>query len=255
MSLCIGLCVYGSEFGLPYVFKNIERIQTLFQEKIQVVVAYAESPDCSLGFLISKLPEFDIHILKNPNAKSNTKSTIHVENIANARNQILEHIRSKFTDTKYLIMMDTNEYACIGDIQLETLSEVLNPDKEKEWDAVSFDREAGYYDYGALSFDPFIYTNDDLKPVEKMREYVGNLLEKAKQTPNDFITVYSAFNGFAIYKWSVFQECNYSSTDDCEHRHFHLQAIRDKNARIRIYPKSLFSIFKGEKIKNCRGLC
>ena len=263
MTICIGLCVYKNEFGLPYVFKNIEIIQTLFQEKIQIIVAYDESPDCSLGFLISKLSEFDIHVLKNVNRMSNSR----VENIVNARNKILEHIRKNFTETKYLIMMDSNEYACVGDISLDILKEVLK--REKEWDAVSFDREAGYYDYGALYFDPLIYSFSHTINYQKTIE---KILENAKQTPNEFISVFSAFNGFAIYKWSVFQDCKYSSTidislflkglskisnfsGDCEHRHFHLQAIRDKNAKIQIYPKFLFSMFKGDKMKGCRGPC
>jgi hypothetical protein len=42
---------------------------------------------------------------------------------------------------------------------------------------------------------------------------------------------------------------------DCEHRHFHLQAIHQYDAKIRIYPKSLFALFKGEKQIGCRGSC
>ena len=125
MTVCIGLCVYKNEFGLPYVFKNIERIQTLFTEKIQIVVAYDESPDCSLGFLISKLDFFDIHILKNAKKISNYR----VENIENARNEILDFIRKHMSHTTYLIMMDSNEYACIGDIQLDVLKDVFQREK------------------------------------------------------------------------------------------------------------------------------
>ena len=280
MQVCIGLCVYQNEFGLPFIFKNMERIQTLFEEKIQLVVAYDESPDCSLGILLSKLESFNIHIIKNTLPRSNSR----VENISNARNQILEHIRSKFPETTYLIMMDSNEYACIGEIYLDVLKETF--EREEEWDAISFDREAGYYDHWALSFDPFIYsffhTIDYQYVVGKMREYFGKMMENAKETPDILIPVFSAFNGFSIYKWRVFQDCKYSSTidislfpreilekqmnitgvpfisnfsGDCEHRHFHLQAIREKNACIRILPKSLFSIFKGEKMKHCRGPC
>lgn len=279
MTVCIGLCVYKNEFGLPYVFKNIERIQTLFQEKIEIIVAYDESPDASLGFLISKLKHFNIHILKNT---SITK--IRVDNICNARNNILYYIRETFPETTYMIMMDSNEYACIGDISLDVLKETF--ERENEWDAISFDREAGYYDHWALSFDPFIYsffhTADYANTVVIMRDCFGKLLENAKKTPDTLIPVYSAFNGFSIYKWSVFKDCNYKTeidislfpseivakqniitgvlfisnfSGDCEHRHFHLQAIHEKNARIRILPKSLFSIFKGEKMKDCRGPC
>ena len=49
MTVCIGLCVYNNGFGLPYIFNNIERIQTLFTEKINIIVAYDESHDNSLG--------------------------------------------------------------------------------------------------------------------------------------------------------------------------------------------------------------
>jgi len=281
MTVCIGLCVYKNEFGLPYVFNNIERIQTIFpEEKIQIVVAYDESPDCSLGFLISKLKTFNIHILKN-----NTGTTkVRVENISNARNHILHYIRETFPDTIYMIMMDTNEYACIGEISLDVLKETF--ERENEWDAISFDREAGYYDHWALSFDPFIYsflhTSDYVKTVEIMRDWFGKMMENAKKTPDKLIPVFSAFNGFSIYKWSVFKDCKYNSNidialfprelvekqmnitgipiipnflGDCEHRHFHLQAIREKNARIRILPKSLFAKFQGEKKKGSRGPC
>ena len=280
MSVCIGLCVYKNEFGLPYVFKNIERIQTLFSEKIQVIVAYDECPDCSLGIILSKLDSLNIHILKN------TKPVLYsrIQRISNARNQILEHIRNFASNPKYLIMMDSNEYACIGDIQLDVLKEAF--DREKEWDSVSFDREAGYYDHWALSFDPFIYsffhTINYQNTVAKLREYFEKIMENAKKTPDVFLPVFSAFNGFAIYKWQIFQSSIYSTQidislfpveiikkqieitgvpiidkldEDCEHRYFHLKAIREKNARIFIYPKSLFAKFTGEKKKNCRGPC
>jgi len=281
MSVCIGLCVYNNGFGLPYVFQNIEKIQTIFPEKkVQIVIAYDESPDNSLGFLLSKLDLFNIHILKNDNTKT---YMFHNGYITNARNQILKYIRENIPDTEYLMMMDSNEYACVGDICVDVLREVFI--RENEWDAVSFDREAGYYDYWALSFDPFIYsffhTDNSEIVVEKMKTEFKIQMETAKDK-NTFLNVYSAFNGFAIYKWSVFKECEYSidinlslfpykilekqvdetgvkllptNAYDCEHRHFHLQAIHTNNAKIRIYPKSIFAKFTGEKKKGCRGPC
>jgi len=279
MTVCIGLCVYNNGFGLPYVFNNIERIQTLFTEKINIIVAYDECHDNSLGYLISKNNSFNIHILKN----LDTRSTSRVENISNARNKIVNYINIHFPDTEYMIMMDSNEYSCIGEIYVDTLREVLQ--KKQEWDAVSFDRDAGYYDHWALSFNPFIYsffhTQNYQIVVAKMREMFNKILENAKIT-NEFIPVYSAFNGFSIYKWSIFKNCKYNSdielsffpkkivqkqieitgvpiisnfSGDCEHRHFHLQAIHQYDAKIRIYPKSLFALFIGEKQIGCRGSC
>lgn len=284
MSICIGLCVFNNGFGLPYIFKNIERIQSLFTEKIQIVIAYDESHDNSLGFIMSKLNDFNIHF-----TDKNNRPDFAYRNgyICFARNMILKYIRKNIPDTKYLIMMDSNEYACVGDIQLDTFKEILEPERENKWDAVSFDREAGYYDYWALSFDPFAYsffhTDNRELVLDKMKIKFNLLLENARNTMN-FINVYSAFNGFAIYKWSIFKDCNYSidinlslfpaqilekqvvetgvkfipvlkNAYDCEHRHFHLQAIHTKNAKIRIYPKSLFAKFTGEKMNGCRGPC
>jgi hypothetical protein len=88
-----------------------------------------------------------------------------------------------------------------------------------------------------------------------------------KNKPNEFIPVYSAFNGFAIYKTVNFIDCSYSSMidlslfnkelvdnqvnltgcklinffeRDCEHRHFHFESIKKNKSKIMIYPKCVF---------------
>jgi len=97
--------------------------------------------------------------------------------------------------------------------------------------------------------------------------------------PDKLIPVYSAFNGFAIYKTSMFLNCSYSSnidldlfptnsinkqvehmnvdvipvlTNDCEHRKFHLEAIKKNGAKIMISTKSLFAKFDNPP-PNLRG--
>jgi hypothetical protein len=201
-------------------------------------------------------------IIINNKEKSKTRT----ENIAHARNSLLDVIIEKYSDWKYFIMMDSNEYSCIGNMNLNTLNEVLT--REDEWDSISFDREAGYYDTWALSFDPFVYSFNHISNwkeyCERMMIEFSTLLNKYKnELPNEFIEVYSSFNGFAIYKSEKFLNCRYSSnidlnlfsdkkiefenykkidelTDDCEHRHFHLEAIKKNNARIKISTKYLF---------------
>lgn len=196
-----------------------------------------------------------------------TSNRYRTKRIANARNKIVEVIRSEFSNCEYFAMMDTNNYSCIGDINLSALDYIFeNKDK---WDSVSFDREAGYYDDWALSFEPFVYS---FFHFENFQHVVGLMREYKKKyicdkNEGEFIKVLSAFNGFAIYKTSVFIDCIY---DDkiiinlfketyiknqvnlvqrkilpvldgyCEHRHFHLQAIKNKDARIFICKKSLF---------------
>jgi hypothetical protein len=194
--------------------------------------------------------------------------------IAIARNGILHYIRTQQASgiyNKYFIMMDSNEYACVGQINIDTLHSALH--RSDEWDSVSFDREAGYYDYWALSFDPHIYS---FYHVENRNETLNNMVTsfatKLKHAKNanavdkqydkqyDLIPVYSSYNGFAIYKTDVFLNCSYSSEininlfpkqllpskilksfkNDCEHRKFHLEAIKKNNARIMVSPLSIF---------------
>jgi hypothetical protein len=184
--------------------------------------------------------------------------------IANARNEILNYMRLleiQRVYNKYFIMMDSNEYACVGQINIDTLRDALQ--RSDEWDSISFDREAGYYDYWALSFDPHIYSfyhvqnkNDALN---KMVTDFARKLNASRESRN-LIPVYSAFNGFAIYKTRLFLNCSYSSfihihlfpkellppkilhhfKNDCEHRKFHLEAIKKNGAKIMVSPLSIF---------------
>jgi hypothetical protein len=270
-TLVIGLCVYNSARGLPSVLKNIDKIKKhrLFTD-IKIVVSYDNSKDKSLNILemYEKENKKDIEIIKNENRTSKIKT----ENIAFARNQILERIREKYANYEYFIMMDTNEYSCIGDINVNILEDVIK--RKDEWDSMSFDREAGYYDTWALSFEPFIYSffhcEKSSVVVKKMREAFSKILNENKtNTPDNYIDVYSAFNGFAIYKTAIFSNCTYHSNiqfklfpkdilkkqinacggckflpslkNDCEHRAFHLEAKQKNNAKIKICTKSLFS--------------
>jgi hypothetical protein len=278
MKCVVCLCVYNNEFGLPFVLNNILKINDVFSN-IQILVFYDHSNDKSLEILNNFKEIYgNMEIIIN----TNPKSELRTQNIANARNGLLEIIREKYNDVHYFIMIDSNEYSCIGNINIHVLQKVL--DRSDEWDAVSFDREAGYYDTWALSFDPFIYSFFHFAKwshvVELMRTNFKELMDEYnKNKPNEFIPVYSAFNGFAIYKTSKFLDCSYSSiinlqlfpedillhqikivnsniinylTNDCEHRHFHLEAIQKNNAKIKICQDFLFAKFINPP-KNLRG--
>jgi hypothetical protein len=279
-SVVIGLCVYNSANGLPSVLKNIDKIKKykLFTD-IKIIACYDNSDDDSLDILnsyeykketaaeISETKTKNIEIIKNECRISDART----ESIAFARNKILERIREKYSNYEYFIMMDTNEYSCIGDINVNVLEEVIK--RKDEWDSLSFDREAGYYDIWALSFDPFLYSVyhfDNFDKINKtMRDAFTELLNGYKNNkPDEYIDVYSAFNGCAIYKTEVFLDCSYSSniqfkrfpkdilkkqidacgckllpilSYDCEHRAFHMEAKQKNNAKIKICTKSLFS--------------
>ena len=279
MKCVVCLCVYNSQVGLPYCFDNIKQMAQCF-DVLDVIVFYDESTDNSLPLLQDFKTKYNhsMNIIINKKPKSHLRTA----NIAVARNSMLDSIREGFVDYNYFIMMDTNEYACIGNINIHVLQSVL--DNDDSWDAISFDREAGYYDTWALSFDPYIYSffhfNNWPVVVNNMRLTFNRLLDDYKiNRPNDLIPVYSAFNGFAIYKTNKFLNCSYSSTihpelfpanmvlqqinltgdnivpylyDDCEHRKFHLEAIRRNDARVMICTQSLFSKFKNPP-PNLRG--
>lgn len=282
----IGLCVYNNEPGLPSVLSNIIKIsESKLFEKITVVAFYDYSSDKSHSIMekfksqCSNCIEMVI-IINKSNASRQMRMDFGNANrvldknrtarIAIARNGILHYIRTQQASgiyNKYFIMMDSNEYACVGQINIETLRSALY--RSDEWDSVSFDREAGYYDYWALSFDPHIYS---FYHVENRNETLNNMVTgfatKLKNAKNanavdkqyDLIPVYSSYNGFAIYKTDAFLNCSYSSEininlfpkqllpskilksfkNDCEHRKFHLEAIKKNNARIMVSPLSIF---------------
>jgi hypothetical protein len=287
---CICLCVYNNEKGLPYVLNNIKKLDNIFNTKI--LVFYDHSNDKSLSILNDyNNNNNNMEIIINNNKKSRTrmglimnnkkKSRARTENIAFARNKLLQLIRDKYNKYEYFIMMDSNEYACVGDIKIDIIKETLSMNN---WDCISFDREAGYYDTWALSFEPYIYSffhfNNSGHVVSMMRNEFTILLNKYKQS-DELMPVYSAFNGFAIYKTNKFLNCNYSAnidlslfplesikkeekltgesiifrkTNDCEHRHFHLEAIKKNSALIRISTKSVFSKFENPR-SGLRGPC
>jgi len=270
MSCVICLSVFNNEFGLPYCLNNIKKIAPCF-DKLNIIAFYDISQDKSLEILnnFKRDNNIELDIILNNNIKSNSRT----ENIAFSRNSLLNSIEEHFANYDYFIMMDTNEYSCIGDININVFKYAI--DNNELWDAISFDREAGYYDTWALSFEPFVYSffhfNNWRKVVEEMRSAFNLLLNDYKiNKPDKLIPVYSAFNGFSIYKTTKFLNCSYSSNiqinlfppgsiqkqimitntpiiknfnNDCEHRKFHLEAIKKNNARIMISTKFLFSKF------------
>jgi hypothetical protein len=278
----VGLCVYNNERGLPSVLSNILKISNskLF-DKITIVAFYDTSSDKSYSILESfknrhsngpTSTQIETIIISNKTKEfrmsfgsaSRVMDKSRTMRIANARNEILNYIRLLETQrifNKYFIMMDSNEYACVGNINIDALCHALA--RSDEWDSISFHREAGYYDYWALSFDPYIYS---FYHVQNKDETLNNMVDSFTIKLNeahesrDLIPVYSAFNGFAIYKTNMFLNCSYSSMihihlfpkellpskilnhfkNDCEHRKFHLEAIKKNGAKIMVSPLSIF---------------
>ena len=271
----VGGCVRDCMPYLSESLKNIKRLEALFDE-IYVVIAFDQSRDKSLEILQQHKPlfaHFDILVHSNP------LSIIRTERIANARNAIIDYTDGLLTIDEYpfLIMMDMDD-VCAAPIRLGVIERNIG---RNDWDALSFNRDQ-YYDIWGLSISPYLiscwhyspagYTNVNV--VKMTRKYI---IERLRTTPADeLLEVYSAFNGFAIYRRSKFQGCRYKHyfplntltpeqflqtqetmkkmpfphiktfqynetiPEDCEHRAFHFEAIAKHGAKICISPEFLF---------------
>jgi hypothetical protein len=144
-----------------------------------------------------------------------------------------------------------------------------------DWDALSFHR-AHYYDIWALSLRPYVASFIHFeKPTEVLHAMMRHVQKKLNALePGQLLECGSAFNGFSLYRTSVFLDCTYDGhmcmhlipeeyvqenieanrsqivfheqdwmnirEEDCEHRAFHWMAIQKHGARIRISPEKLF---------------
>ncbi len=257
MKCCICGTVRNCGQYLDKIFKNMEIISVLFEDYV-IILYYDESNDNTL----KKLKEYQqknkkliLHINTEPLLKYRT------HRIAKGRNKCLEIMRQSYDDYDYFIMMDCDD-RCSYNIKIRLLEYYL---KRKDWDSLSFKHPAGYYDSWALSKRPFVLSCHHFKDNAIGIRFINKIIQK---TPiNGLITCLSAFNGFAIYRKKKFENCNYDGhfrldyipqslieenlkyagtmdlsqdKEDCEHRFFHINAVVNNNARIRISPLSLF---------------
>jgi len=273
MKVCICGTVKNVGKYLNNVFQNMEKIGSLFEDYI-IILYYDNSSDNTLD-LMKRYQNINPKLLFYVNKNKLLKSRIH--NISRGRNFCLNIIRKNFTNYEYFIMMDCDD-VCSGNINLNVLENNLQEEKIKKWDALSFNKK-DYYDIWGLSIRPYVVSMRHFHKMEKvetlMKTYIKKLLEKIPY--DNLLSCYSAFNGFSIYKTNIFLKCYYdgrlrldliptnlininkrilndkiklnksicnsedSIYEDCEHRSFHLQAIKKCNARIFISPQILFN--------------
>jgi len=273
MSCYICGCVKNCAKYIDSVFANILEISKIFLN-FKIVIAYDESTDNTLD----KLNEYKNKLGNVIIIMNNNKSNIRTENISNARNSIIEFITSDILYSyEYFIMMDFDD-VCSGKLDISVLLKYLN---RNDWDALSFNKK-NYYDIWALSFEPYIcscfqfdhYSSKGNEVVNLMKKEIVDKLSSINE--NQLLEVYSAFNGFSIYRTSKFINCKYeylvsknfkyiskekyyeiihmlnssgkltsniywnNRPSDCEHRHFHLESKNKNNAKICISPLYFF---------------
>ncbi len=266
-------CVKNCEKYLDGVFDNFEKISGLFNES-KIIIAYDHSTDNTLeklNELKKRFGNMDILINNNERSKYNT------HNIANARNLILNYIKNDdlSDEFEYFIMIDMDDVSS-NKINIDNFNMYFNKNILNQWDCLTFNKN-DYYDLWALSIDNLLYScwhfsNPNLV-CDLMKKYINHKFDNSNIY--DLIECVSAFNGFGIYKKNKFINCEYISNifksielignnklnenigfinnitktnnfihtqnlEDCEHRFFHLSAIKKNNSKIRISPLSLF---------------
>lgn len=259
------------------VFINIDKIITLF-DNYKIIISYDNINDNSLEILQKKKAKYNMELIHVSENEDILHRDMRTQRISNARNEILKYIRKDTdNDFQYFIVMDMDDI-CAGKMDIDALKYYI--DNDSEWDALSFNNKPEYYDIWALSIKPYLLScwhfpnGDDI--VCKISDYMTKRLNGMKKY--ELLECESAFNGFAIYKKSKFIDCNYNwriknivhyisneqrelnekvigkpftihksyqenihPATDCEHRQFHMEAVKKHNAKIRISPIYLFS--------------
>lgn len=266
-------CAYNVE---PYLKKVLINIQTLCEcfDDYYIIFSYDDSEDNTLLLL----EEFSInHPNKIRIVQGNKElGNIRTQNIANARNKILDTIKEVDSkDFDYFIMMDMDEVngGKMNDSVLKSFVERERNETPLLWDSLSFNRVI-YYDLWALSIEPYTFSCNHYNNVRKIKHLMVQRVKDAMgqavlQDPNyGLVDCISAFNGFAIYRKNKFINIKYewnvhktltiypknmidqmsravfeqpiNRHDDCEHRYFHIRASQLNKANICISPMCLF---------------
>ena len=126
--------------------------------------------------------------------------------IAKARNVCLDIVYNKLDNISFHIMIDSDN-VCSSKWNIDIINKYLNNFDGDNWDSISFNKDR-YYDIWALLYDDFKHHSWGYKGYNKAHEVVDimatDIVEKLKTSESNSIEVYSAFNGFAIYKTERF---------------------------------------------------
>lgn len=263
---------------LQRVFANIEILgRECFADDYKIVIFYDHSTDNTLQILKEYQRTHPLRLQFFVNTRPLSKYRTH--NIAFARNQCIQYVRTDQPATKYpyFIMMDFDDVNAKTAPKPHVLRQYLADEYADKWDALSFNTAPFYYDIWALSIYPYCYSYNHFKNnghyYNVIKDHVtAKLAIAAKQ--NRLLQCISAFNGFAIYRIDAFAGCTYDGrtnplllpttmmkahmnatksplvfpvypvadcrVEDCEHRAFHVQAFMQMRAKIRISPLCLF---------------
>jgi glycosyltransferase involved in cell wall biosynthesis len=263
----------------PYlgrVFENIERIGALFDSYV-VILFYDHSDDDTLT-RIKEYQRKNDNVTCYVNKTFVSRYRTH--RIAYARNYCIDQIKEKYGSYPFFIMMDfddPNSKTCNPEIiqkylkrdDWDALSFNTSPAYYDIW-ALSL------YPF-CFSYNHF---KNNVMYYSIMQRYVTQRLSALSKSIEDnedgpkLLRCISSFNGFSIYKTKMFLNCKYDGRvnvnllptsymkahseatrspiiykdyghvkgrfEDCEHRAFHVEALKLNGAKIMISPEVVF---------------
>lgn len=244
----------------PWIERALENMHTIGKAfaEYKIVLFYDESKDRTLAKLQAaqqRHPDI-ITLLINKDHMHELRTF----RIAKGRNACMSVIRKEFANYSYFVVMDCDDRAAYA-INTPLLHRCL---ARPDWDSISFRHPVHYYDSWALSMRPFVYNCYGFRDHSKGVRYMKQAM--ARTPRSKLIRVISAFNGIAIYRTPKFLNCTYDGAfnralfpefmyrenlraqgpflqltkADCEHKSFHVQAVRRNGARIRVSPEQMF---------------
>lgn len=251
-----GGCVKGelvSDTSLKGVRENILRVSSYFES--YSIILYADLNAKSR--YSDAFKDMSVEFILEPD---NSNDFVRTTRLGIGRTKVLNHVQKLASSVRgehraFLIVMDFDEVN-EKPFNITNFEYVIN--RLNEWDAVSFNRK-DYYDIWALRYRQFNLNVWQFEEPDygqlKIGEYMKtDITERLKQNDPFFLPVYSAFNGFAMYKLRYTKHCKYGTgfdstipycqnkvdcsegrAQDCEHVDFHRCMISKHNAKVMIF--------------------
>lgn len=191
---------------LPAVYENIDKLRNACK-RLHCVFVFDNCSDGSQRLLEqyrASRPDVLVIELHNP-------SPFRTVRIARARNACLDAVYNRLPPgIKHHMMIDADDKgAFVWNIQ--TIVKHLNNVHDDNWDCISFNRK-DYYDAWALMFGSFKHHCWGFAPGHGFKIssiMTGAISQALRASTKPSVEVYSAFNGFAIYKTERFRGYRY----------------------------------------------
>ncbi len=199
-------------------FSNLDLISNYFN-KVFIIICENDSSDETRTLLkswyLTRKTNIIKHILLTDNLVNSIPKRAH--RLAFCRNEILNYIFNNNLDKEYQYAIHIDLDDRFWGVDIDGIINCFQYDLNK-WDVMTcVNKDKIYYDYWALRtnlcwFDKNIFSceSNGVLFTDKIYEF-ELLLEKN----NGLIEVFSAFNGFGIYKLSSMKNCYYNARYNC----------------------------------------